>query len=128
MVWQRLVLICVAILACSACDGYLNVRGRVENSIGKPIIGAQVNAYNMSFSVKTDDLGCFQLSGVTHPSDHQVPFLIQAADYQTYLGQISYPKDQRITFRLIATGQDAHSRIEKFSVDPICDDSSSPKQ
>ncbi len=117
-----MVLVCFAAGVTSWCDGVLSVHGRVASETGNPIAGARVSAYNVSpeTSATTDAQGCFRLFKVTRPFEHQVPFLVQAPGYQTFLGEITCPKDERVTVRM-ASDQNARSVIDKGTVDPTCD-------
>jgi len=88
-----------------------------------------VSAYNISpdTSATTDARGCFRLFKVTRPFEHQVPFLVQAPGYQTFLGEITFPKDERVTVRMTAD-QNARSTIDKGTVDVTCDNPRVTKQ
>jgi Carboxypeptidase regulatory-like domain len=120
---MRAAVISMILLGASSCDGVLSVRGRVVDETGRPVSGAQVSAYYISpqTSAITDDRGCFRLFKITRPFEHQVPFLVQAAGYQTLLGEITCPEDERVTAHLSSLEKPERSLLKRGSVDAICE-------
>jgi hypothetical protein len=118
---MRVVLIVATVLQLS-CDGALNVSGQVVDGNGHPVRQARVSAYSAApeTTALTGGDGCFHIFRITRPSEHQVPFLVEASGYETFLGSITYPNDKRVTVHMRPVGRRELSVAEIGRADDRC--------
>src|SRR5262245_25367771 len=95
--WRFLLMALLTISNIAGCDGILSVYGRVTDVRGAPIPAARVSIYHVGgTSSRTDAQGCFRVHRFTVWSKHEVAFLVEARGYETFLGTITYPTDERV--------------------------------
>jgi hypothetical protein len=121
LMWRRACIVLLIVQGASGCDGILTVYGRVTDVSGAPIPAARVSIYHVGYlSRRTDARGCFVVHTMTESSKHEVPFWVEARGYETYLGALTYPTDERVIVRLPSESSGPEASIEKGASDPVC--------
>lgn len=106
----------IALLSLSGCDGFLQVRGVVRDTMGKPISGARVRLEHgdgRKFEEKTDRQGCFSTSGTVPSGRYEYSLLVDANGYSPATTKVRLTVEQDVTVVLARKGSSGISRAEK---------------
>ena len=105
----RAALLCLAAALSSACDGGIYTKGRVIDSEGRPIEGANIlleRGHGWTFEATTDRDGCFYAGGVTAPGHHDYLLHVEASGHKSAIGKVRTLENNYVTIVLAPLARD----------------------
>ena len=91
--WALRLTLLVSLVLLTACDGLVEIRGRVVDDAGQPVAAAEVRLGRPGESVEceeqTDANGCFYIGGMVSPGVRDYHLKVEASEYEPYAGVFS---------------------------------------
>lgn len=108
-------------LLLGGCDGFLHVRGAVQDNAGNAIATARIvleHGDGRKFIEKTDARGCFSAGGTIAPGRYNYTLRAEAIGYKPVTAEIHATEGYNVVIILSPNGVSASSRVKRVSRNP----------